>query len=62
MAESNSVFISYRRSASGFLALAVFQDLTSNGTPTGRVNTPQHCPVEQAQVIQLNPNRPHPIL
>ncbi len=40
MAESNSVFISYRRSASGFLALAVFQDLTSNGTPTGRVNAP----------------------
>jgi hypothetical protein len=27
MAESNSVFISYRRSVGGFLALAVFQDL-----------------------------------
>jgi hypothetical protein len=40
MAESNSVFISYRRSVGGFLALAVFQDLTSNGIPTGRVNAP----------------------
>ncbi len=31
MSESNSVFISYRRSASPFLALAVYQDLKANG-------------------------------
>src|SRR5215475_1079601 len=31
MAESNSVFISYRREASAFVAQAVFQDLQANG-------------------------------
>src|SRR5258705_767462 len=31
---SNSVFISYRRDASKFLALAVYQDLLSNGIDT----------------------------
>ncbi len=31
MAENNSVFISYRREASAFVAQAVFQDLQANG-------------------------------
>src|SRR5215475_9952390 len=31
MGESNSVFISYRREASAFVAQAVFQDLQANG-------------------------------
>src|SRR5262245_41722560 len=31
MAESNSVFISYRRDMSGYLALAIYQDLRENG-------------------------------
>ncbi len=34
MAESNSVFISYRRSTSSFIALAVYQDLTAHGIDT----------------------------